>query len=499
MNKKYFNLESLIVYYFLLTLYFGKPFIKLTFIPNSNFYLITIFLIFLLSKYSYYLLLLLKKQKSLKTSEYLFFLPLGYLVINFLFLESYSFEILKKYMIILSFSLIFLIYNNRELIFKILESTISRHNSKGHVLALLLLIETILAKSGTYGLIFWSTPFISQNVFNFKPQRIFLAILFTYLFFKSSKNFLFSFLLIFNVSLIVTYSRVVLVMFILSCLLLVLINKSIRKVMVTLFLVFILIFSGFVDIIGMNLNQYLVDAEGKEFIAIVCAEHLDDGVTVNKDALKNNYLKRNVDYGEYPTLPRYFSASNILTTFNTQSIPNIFNKGRENICIDYFKLLNINNSNIESCNSDKAGNCIVLNKNQSLYNSNAQSKQLDGNLEFRINLWSNTLSKISKSSTTLFFGIGVDKSLPQAVDPGTNYGNLWHAHGTIFSILGFFGIVGIFIYLLCLLYIILKKEEFNLPFLILFLNIILLSFSDGVIETPDLSFVFVFITGLLKR
>ena len=124
MNKKYFNLESLIVYYFLLTLYFGKPFIKLTFIPNSNFYLITIFLIFLLSKYSYYLLLLLKEQKSLKTSEYLFFLPLGYLVINFLFLESYSFEILKKYMIILSFSLIFLIYNNRELIFKKLESTI---------------------------------------------------------------------------------------------------------------------------------------------------------------------------------------------------------------------------------------------------------------------------------------------------------------------------------------------------------------------------------------
>ena len=44
-----------------------------------------------------------------------------------------------------------------------------------------------------------------------------------------------------------------------------------------------------------------------------------------------------------------------------------------------------------------------------------------------------------------------------------------------------------------------KKEEFNLPFLILFLNITLLSFSDGVIETPDLSFVFVFITGLLKR
>lgn len=499
MKQKALSVESAIVYYFLLTIYFGKPFVKLTFIPNSNFYFVTIFVVLLIAKYSIDLVFSFKKNKKLLVSEYMYFVPLIYIVVNFLLLDSYSFDALKKYMIILSISLIFLIYNNRSLISKKLDSIVAKHNTKATFLGLLLLVETILAKSGTYGLIFWSTPFISQNIFDFKPQRIFLAIIFTYLIFKRGKSTLLCCLLILNISLLVTYSRIVFVMFIVSILLYAAIYKNIKMTLTAFFLVVFLVLSGFVDIFGMFLNQNLVDSEGKKFIAAVCAEHLDDGVSVNKASLKNNYLVRNVDYGEYPTLPRYFSASNILETFNLYSYPDFLNKGKENICKDYFRFLNESNDNIEFCNLDNSGICTVTNRNPLLYTSNAQSAQLAGNLNFRINLWSSTLSKISESYRTLFFGLGVDKPLPIVVDPSTNYGNLWHAHGSIISLLGFFGFTGFLIYLISLLFILLRKEEFNINFLIIFSNLILLSLSDAVIETPDLSFIFVFVTGLLKK
>jgi len=45
----------------------------------------------------------------------------------------------------------------------------------------------------------------------------------------------------------------------------------------------------------------------------------------------------------------------------------------------------------------------------------------------------------------------------------------------------------------------LEKIKFNLSFLIIFSNLILLSLSDAVIETLDLSFIFVFVDGLLKK
>ena len=216
------------MYYFLLTIYFGKPFVKLTFIPNSNFYFVTIFVVLLIAKYSIDLVFSFKKNKKLLVSDYMSFVPLIYIVVNFLLLDSYSFDALKKYMIILSISLIFLIYNNRSLISKKLDSIVAKHNTKATFLGLLLLVETILAKSGTYGLIFWSTHLSLKIYLTLNPKEYFL-LYFTYLIFKRGKSTLLCCLLILNISLLVTYSRIVFVMFIVSILLYAAIYKNIRR------------------------------------------------------------------------------------------------------------------------------------------------------------------------------------------------------------------------------------------------------------------------------
>ena len=76
-------------------------------------------------------------------------------------------------MILFAIALIIFIHNNRNSLLQNLKSVISIFRSKGHLFALLLLIQTVLSKSGTYGLIFWSNDFISQNIYDFKAQRIF--------------------------------------------------------------------------------------------------------------------------------------------------------------------------------------------------------------------------------------------------------------------------------------------------------------------------------------
>jgi len=499
LSKLNFKYERFLVYYFLLTLFLGKPFVKTTFIPNSNYYFITIFIILIITKYSYELVISYKKNKKLLFSEYLYFTPLFYLLIKFLMLENYSFTNLKKFMILFAIALIIFIHNNRNSLLQNFESVISIFKSKGHLFALLLLIQTVLSKSGTYGLIFWSNDFISQNIYDFKAQRIFLATIFTFLFFESNFKATFNFLQIFNISLLITYSRIVFVMFVISIVLYVLIYKNYRQVIIVTFLVLFIVFSGLVDFFGSYLNQSLADNGGKEFVSLVCAQVLDDNVEINRDDLKNIYIERNVDFGEYLTLPRYFSASNLLETFGLINKVPLYNNGKRNICKNYSYFLTLDNEFIETCNFNNSGKCKVPNDNPLLFNSSAQSVQLIGNVNFRINLWQKTIFAVSESITTILFGVDQNKSLPKAVDPDTDYGELWHGHGSIISILGFFGLLGLIIYLYTIFFIFFNNNDFNYGILIIFFNLIILSVSDAVIETPDLSLLFAFTTGLLKK
>ena len=496
---KRLNLDKVLVYYFVLLLYLGKPFAKLTIVPNSNFFIVNFLVVIFVGIYS---LDLLNKSIAMKKINFrfvIYFMPLILGLFNILRLESYDFNNFKKLMGMLSLSLAILIFYERITINNILSDLIYKIQNYYYIPIFLLFLQTILGKSGTYGLIFWSNPFISQNIFDLKPQRIFVAIAFTYFFIVKNKNNVINFVILLNIALLISYSRIILLMFISIIFLYLILEKDFMKPVLATFLIFIFIFSGSVDYIGLFLNSNLIDQEGKEFISIVCAEHVEDGVKIDDVELKRLYSKRNVDYGEYPTLPRYFSASNLIEFIEIENIPNILINGKKNICLNYGEYLSLDSKYIQMCSEVENNFCKVKNNNPNLFTSEAQSAQLGGNLEFRLDLWRNLLQQIVKSPRNLLIGYGIEINLPEIAEPNKDYGNLWHAHSSLFSIIGFYGLIGVLLFIFIFIYIISSKSKLNHFNAIILLSLIILGITDGVIETPDLSIIFSFMFGTLKK
>ena len=177
MIKKYESIWKFFTYYLLFVIYLGKPFVKITIVKNSEFYLIVIF-IFILSVYSVELLIKFLKEKNF-SSEYIYFLIFLYILIQLLFIENLIFSSLKKFWIILSFSICILIFNKMSYIKKTLNHFFNINKIYVFFISLFLLLQTLLGKAGTYGMIFYSLFLFSNNVYDFKPQRIFIAVLFT--------------------------------------------------------------------------------------------------------------------------------------------------------------------------------------------------------------------------------------------------------------------------------------------------------------------------------
>ncbi|MDA9676953.1 hypothetical protein N9T94_00505 [bacterium] len=369
------------------------------------------------------------------------------------------------------------------------------------MLSLLLFLQTLLGKAGTYGLIFYSNSYISQNLFDFKPQRIFIAILFTFLFLSSKKYSISNLLLIVSTTLLLSFSRIILVMFVVSLFMYFIIFKEHKTSVYIFAVVTIFLLSGFVDLVGNVSNKILVDDKGEEFIALVCARHLDDGIDINDKLLKDLYVTRNVDYGQYPTLPRYFSFSNILGSFNfiEKNIPELYYFGKKDICNNYSEKIILPSLFVDDCNILENKKCSSDINNPDLFNSQAQSAQLAGNIEFRIGLWSKVIQKQNSDEGNKIIGLKVQESLPKIVNPDINYGNLWHAHSSLFSIYGFFGFSGLLLFLISLTSVVNNDYEFDKRYVVIFTSIFILSISDGVLETPDLSILFSFFAAFLKN
>ena len=490
------------IFYLLLTIcyYLGKPFVKITIVKNSEFYLIIVIFIFILSVYSVELLIKLLKEKKISLSESIYFLIFLYMLIQLLFIENLIFSSLKKFWIILSFSICILIFNKMSYIKKTLNHFFNINKNYVFFISLFLLLQTLLGKAGTYGMIFYSNSFISQNVYDFKPQRIFIAVLFTTVFLKSKGNVFIYFLLLINTALLFSFSRIIVLMFLLSLFIYLLSYKKYKISLYVFSIVSLFLLSGTVDQIGNISNRVLVDTEGKEFIGVVCARNFDDGIYVNENELKKFYINRNVDYGQYPTLPRYFSFSNILESldFTNIKIPEFYFIGKKDICKDYFTNINLQSPYIENCDFIENQKCLVQDTNPALYMSQSQSAQLGGNVEFRTNLWKKVIEAQLNNDGKLFFGLDVQNSLPNTVDPDTDYGNLWHAHSSIISLFGFFGLSGILLFLLTVFSVFKNKNKINKNYIIVFASVLLLSFTDGVLETPDLSIIFSFFLALIK-
>jgi len=492
---------KIFTYYVLAILYLGKPLVKVTFIENSEFYLVFIFTFYYLTLHVVELVINFLKNKSLSFSESVYFLIFLYIFFQLSLLEDISLLALKKFWILISFLICILIYNNKFKIQNHLTIVLEKINNYLLILSFLLFFQTLLGKAGTYGLIFYSNSYISQNLFDFKPQRIFIAILFTFLFLSSKKYSIGNLLLIVNTALLLSFSRIIVVMFVVSLCMYFILFKEYKTSVYICTAVTIFLLSGLVDVVGNVSNRIIVDEKGEEFIALVCARHLDDGIDINDKLLKELYVKRNVDYGQYPTLPRYFSFSNILESFNfiEKNIPELYYFGKKDICNNYSDKIIRSSLYVKDCNTLENKKCASDINNPDLFKSQSQSAQLGGNIEFRIGLWSKVIQKQNSEEGNKFIGLKVKDSLPKIVNPDINYGNLWHAHSSIFSIYGFFGFSGILLFLISLTSVIINDYEFDKRYLVIFTSIFILSISDGVLETPDLSILFSFFAAFLKN
>ena len=96
-------------------------------------------------------------------------------------------------------------------------------------------------------------------------------------------------------------------------------------------------------------------------------------------------------------------------------------------------------------------------------------------------------------------GYGIEINLPEIAEPNKDYGTLWHAHSSLFSIIGFYGLIGVLLFIFIFIYIISSKSKLNHFNAIILLSLIILGITDGVIETPDLSIIFSFMFGTLKK
>tara|TARA_X000000368_G_C23053168_1_gene722483 strand:+ start:1916 stop:3433 length:1518 start_codon:yes stop_codon:yes gene_type:complete len=497
---KYESIWKFFTYYLLFVIYLGKPFVKITLVKNSEFYLVIVLFAFFLLAHSVELILKFFREKKFTFSECIYFLIFLYMFTQLLFLESLIFSSFKKFWIILSFSICILIFNKRSYIKKNLNQFYKINKNYVFFLSLFLLLQTLLGKAGTYGMIFYSNSYISQNIYDFKPQRIFIAVLFTAVFLNSKGNIFTYFLLLVNTALLLSFSRIIVIMFLFSLFIYLLTYKKYKISLYVFSIILLFLLSGAIDQIGNFSNRVLVDNEGKEFIGVVCARNFDDGIYVNDEELKQFYIKRNVDYGQYPTLPRYFSFSNILESldFTNIKIPEFYITGKKDICNDYFTNVNLQSSYIEKCDFIENQKCLVQDTNPDLYKSQSQSAQLGGNVEFRTNLWKKVIEVQLNNDGKLFLGLDVQNSLPKTVDPDIDYGNLWHAHSSIISIFGFFGLSGIFLFLLTVFSVIKNQNKFDNNYIIVFVSVLLLSVTDGVLETPDLSIIFSLFLALIK-
>ena len=112
------------MYYFVLLLYLGKPFAKLTIVPNSNFFIVNFLVVIFVGVYSLDLLNKSIVMKKINFRFVIYFMPLILGLFNILRLESYDFNNLKKLMGMLSLSLAILIFYERITINNILSDLI---------------------------------------------------------------------------------------------------------------------------------------------------------------------------------------------------------------------------------------------------------------------------------------------------------------------------------------------------------------------------------------
>lgn len=471
---------------FIILMYLGRPISKIVFLPNSELYVLIIIMIALISLTLFYKTIYYKNYKKHVLAT-IFFLTL---VVLKLLTSEIIFSDLKKLFLIfiplLSYCILFL----KKEVTLLMKKFSNIKNSYITGLMLLLLLQTLVAKSGTYGMIYYSNDYLNGNLYDFKSQRILIATIFTIYFFRDRLSIESKIISLFNVSLLITFSRINMIIFLVLIIVLIVLRTEAKKSLMASLIVFLFLASGSVDLVGNLTNRIIKDDYGKLFAASLCAySNLNDSIEVEREELKKHFVARDVDMGKYLTFPRYFSFSNInLPVINEVEI---YKNGLYGICEDYTQIISnqeiINyRCNLESCLKKQSHNF-------ELANSSIQSSQLTGNVTFRVEYWSNIFDEFTESNKIILLGLDLGKNLGDILE----YETLWHAHNSFISTASFYGLIG-----LCYL-IFVMTNTFSIKFIridsffIVILMLSILSLTDAVLEIPDLGYIFWYMVGLI--
>lgn len=471
--KKNKLFEQLILYYIFIFLIIGTPFSKIVIIKT--------FYLFIL----YFTLLFFSYLNSNKSKFYqdnflkIYLVMIFFLIFKFNFSTFNNLQQLKVSFIflvpVISFFIKHSLMFNKSLYFK-LSNFVQR---KQILIFIYFNLLTIIGRAGSFGFIYFSTPFIDGNFYDIKPQFIviILFLILNILDFKVSNISLF--LLTFNFLLLSTINRssIIVISFIIFTMIK---KKYYTNAFKILIISIFLLLSNSIDLVGYLSNKYIIDSGGKEHFTIACNRYFNKDINIYSNSpdqviFKNKYIQsyklRDVELG---TMPRFFSANSLLNYIGINlKNKNYLTIGQNNFCENY---LNSGENNIKQ---------QEITKQQEF-----SDRQINANVNFRIELWKYILS--NSAGNEIFFGRTIDQNFIKeystrlALEIG-----LWHGHNSWVTIYGYYGIFGLLLFLILLFYNF-YKNNFVFILLVMFVQ----SFIDGIFETPVFSILFWTLHGL---
>lgn len=441
-------------------LLFGLPFFKIKLFEN-----IYVFIIFLIILYGFYIVDVIKLKK-LDAFDFLYSIGIFYFLYKSLIFKGITLHGLK-----VSFVFFIPLIGNitkfyKLEILKLLENFKIYLEKYQNSIFLIFLFEILLGRAGSFGYIYIDSNFIEGNIINFKPQNIMISLIFLSFLYNFKISGFSMFVLSLNFILLITINRAsFLMLFVFFIYLLIL--KKFNFIKYTLIFMTILLFSNCLDFIGFLSNNYIIDSGGKKHFSLVCNyyDSLEKNDNLNYDQLvelKNSYLNRDIPF---ETLPRYFSANSIFMYF-----------GKE-----------LNNSNYLTLGSKSI--CKSISKDNSYIN-----RQLTGNLNFRISIFNDV---VKKNKNTILTGSNINENFIDSKFESNIYNlQLWHMHNSWLTIYGYYGILGVLVFLLQIFYLFNKKILYESNFLIIIIMFLILSLTDAVFEVPQFATFFWILIGL---
>ena len=148
---------------------------------------------------------------------------------------------------------------------------------------LIILIQILVGRSGSYSLIHYEVFFIDGNIFNFKSQRIAVLLIVLVLVISDELKLGSQFVIALSIGLLLPLARSVFIIYLLIFIVFLLIKKARVKNLKIFILTIIFLFSGVIDYIGYYSNIYLINSVGQNHYTLFCKFVYDsNGIDIDK-------------------------------------------------------------------------------------------------------------------------------------------------------------------------------------------------------------------------